>query len=140
MQPQRQGRYESEKQVQGRAQQADTREQEPTDLHELHHGHWVEEMEPGESVLSGGGVGYARDLQRGSVAGKDCVSVERKMVSTGTSPIFGTVRTTLRRDAQGDCLLPRSAVLTPGGSQRKDTSSYKKLKSNDLVRLILVLY
>lgn len=37
-------------------------------------------MEPGESVLSGGGIGYARDLQRGSVAGKDCVSVERKMV------------------------------------------------------------
>lgn len=37
-------------------------------------------MEPGESVLSGGGIGYACDLQRGSVAGKDCVSVERKMV------------------------------------------------------------
>lgn len=60
-------------------EQADTHRQEATDLHKLHHGHWVEEMEPGESVLSGGGIGYASDLQRGSVAGKDRVSVERKM-------------------------------------------------------------
>ena len=59
------------------AEPADTRE--PTDLHKLHHGHWVEEMEPGESVLSCGGIGYVCDVQRGSVAGKDCVSVERKM-------------------------------------------------------------
>lgn len=43
-------------------------------------------MEPGEAVLSGGGIGYARDLQRGSVAGKDCVSVERKTVDYQDEP------------------------------------------------------
>lgn len=63
----------------GRAK-ARTHKQTPTDLHKFHQGHWVEEMEPGKSVLSGGGIGYACDLQRGSVAGKDCVSVERKTV------------------------------------------------------------
>lgn len=62
------------------AGQADTHEHTPTDLHQLHQGHRVEEVEPGESVLSHGGVGYVCDLQRGSVAGKDRVSVERKTV------------------------------------------------------------
>lgn len=60
-------------------QSKQTRTAGATDLHELHHGHWVEEVEPGEAVLPGGGIGYVRDLQRGSVAGKDCVSVERKL-------------------------------------------------------------
>lgn len=60
-------------------QSKQTRTAGATDLHKLHHGHWVEEVEPGEAVLPGGGIGYVRDLQRGSVAGKDCVSVERKL-------------------------------------------------------------
>jgi hypothetical protein len=36
-------------------------------------------MEASKSILSGGRVGYACDLQGRSVAGKDGVSVERKM-------------------------------------------------------------
>lgn len=57
-----------------------TEVQAPTDLHKLHHGDWVEKVEAGKSVLSGGGIGYACDLQRRGVAGKDCMSVERKTV------------------------------------------------------------
>lgn len=121
-------------------EQADTHRQEPTDLYELHYGHWVEEMEPGESVLSGGGIGYASDLQRGSVAGKDCMSVERKMAEYQNESHLRKESRLLGCKAQGNCLLPRSAVLTPGGSQRKDTSSRRKLKSSDPVSLLLQFY
>lgn len=54
------------------------KEQMPTDLHKLHHGDGVEKMEASKPVLSGGGIGYARDLQRRRVAGKDGMSVERR--------------------------------------------------------------
>lgn len=62
------------------ARQADGHKHTPTNLHQLHHGHRVEEVEPGESVLSHGGVGYVCDLQRGGVADKDRVSAERETV------------------------------------------------------------
>lgn len=62
------------------ARQADGHKPTPTNLHQLHHGHRVEEVEPGESVLSHGGVGYVCDLQRGGVADKDRVSAERETV------------------------------------------------------------
>lgn len=61
-----------------KASERNTEDQAPTDLHKLHHGDWVEKMEASKSVLSGGGVGYACDLQGRGVAGKDRMSVERK--------------------------------------------------------------
>lgn len=61
-----------------KAREQNTEDQMPTDLHKLHHGDRVEEMEASKSVLPGSGIGHACDLQRRGVAGKDGVSVERE--------------------------------------------------------------
>lgn len=111
-----------------------------TDLHELHHGHWIEEVQPGKAVLSGGGIGYASDLQRGSVAGKDCMSVERKMVDYRNESHLWEQSGLLWGSTHKTMLPAQISCPDPGGNQRKDTSSYKKLKSSGLVHLILKFY
>lgn len=61
-----------------KAREQNIEDQMPTDLHKLHHGDRVEEMEASKSVLPGSGIGHACDLQGRGVAGKDGVSAERE--------------------------------------------------------------